>query len=150
MLGTSFDQLHRCDMSPLVTGLGKNKLLQSNAADLPSLGTRRQACPGTAMQPPGDSGWQGMLPDSQLAQVRSAQSSAFSPPQRAFAQHKHLHGYPSGHSSMKPCLQPDPSARMTHLTVPDTEDLSLWGETIILSTASPAMRIESRGPLGWL
>lgn len=39
MLGMSFDQLHRCDMSPLATGLGKNKLLQSNAAELPSLGT---------------------------------------------------------------------------------------------------------------
>lgn len=39
MLGMSFDQLHRCDMSPLATGLGKNKLLQSNAAELPSPGT---------------------------------------------------------------------------------------------------------------
>lgn len=43
MLGTSFDQLHRCDTSPLATGLGKNKLLQSNAVELPEPGTQRQA-----------------------------------------------------------------------------------------------------------
>lgn len=45
MLGMSFDQLHRCDMSPLATGLGKNKLLQSNAAELPSLGTLEAGVP---------------------------------------------------------------------------------------------------------
>lgn len=45
MLGTSFDQLHRCDMSPLATGLGKNKLLQSNAAELPSLSTPEAGVP---------------------------------------------------------------------------------------------------------
>lgn len=56
MLGMSFDQLHRCDMSPLATGLGKNKLLQSSVAELPSLGTPGQDCPATARL--------GMLPGS--------------------------------------------------------------------------------------
>lgn len=45
MLGMSFDQLHRCDMSPLATGLGKNKLLRSDAAELPSLGTPEAGVP---------------------------------------------------------------------------------------------------------
>lgn len=65
MLGMSFDQLHRCDMSPLATGLGKNKPLQSNAAELPSLGTSGQDCPATATPK--------MLPGSCLPQVRNAQ-----------------------------------------------------------------------------
>ena len=72
MLGTPFDQIHRCDMSPLATGLGKNKLLQSNAAEPPSLGTPEAGAPGTATLPAAVPR-QRMLPGPQLVPVRSAQ-----------------------------------------------------------------------------
>lgn len=118
MLGMSFDQLHRCDTSPLATGLGKNKLLQSNAAELPSLGTPGH-CPDRDA-PLHRSG----MPKTQLCLCGA--SSSLKNTGTAFAQWGHLDGHP----------RTPTSPLCWHLPSPATTDLGLQGESITPSSES--------------
>lgn len=108
-----------------------------------------QECPGTATlraaiprqwsaaDPPGfpaSAGQEG--PKTQLCPRRSPFS--WENVGRAFAQRSRPHGHSAGHPSVKPRLQPAPSARKGHLAAPATEDLSLWRESITSSAASAA------------
>lgn len=146
MLGMSFDQLHRCDMSPLATGLVKINSCNPMLLSCPLWAPRRQECPGTATLPAANPR-QRMAADaprftgSQLALVRSNQnpSSPVSVPFLLGKSSKNL-------CSAQPRAWAPGWAPQGEAAAPATKDLSLWRKSIPSNTTIPALRTESRAP----